>query len=33
VKIADLSDYGLDGITRLAISPKADKIVIVLEEE
>ncbi len=33
VKIADLSDYGLDGITRLAISPKADKIVIVVEEE
>ncbi len=32
VKIADLSDYKLDGITRLAISPKADKIVIVAEE-
>ena len=33
VRIADLSNYGLKGITRLAISPKADKIVIVVEEE
>jgi len=32
VKIADLSDYGLDEITRLAISPKVDKIVIVVNE-
>ena len=30
--IADLADYGLDGITRLAISPKMDKIVIVVNE-
>ena len=33
VRIADLSNYGLKSITRLAISPKADKIVIVVEEE
>ena len=32
VQIADLADYGLDGITRLAISPKMDKIVIVVNE-
>ena len=32
VQIADLSDYGLDEITRLAISPKMDKIVIVVNE-
>ncbi len=33
VQIADLSDYGLDGITRLAISPKADKVAIVVNEK
>ena len=32
VQIADLSDYGLDGITRLAISPKFNKLVIVVNE-
>lgn len=32
VKIADLSPHGLNGITRLAISPKANKISIVVEE-
>ena len=32
VQIADLADHGLDGITRLAISPKMDKIVIVVNE-
>jgi hypothetical protein len=33
VKIGDVSNFGLDGITRIAVSPKADKIVIVVNEE
>jgi len=32
VKIADLSDYGLSGITRLSINPNGDKIAIVVNE-
>lgn len=31
VKIASLSNYGLKGITRLAISPKGNKVVLVVE--
>ena len=33
VQIADLSDYELDDITRLAISPKANKIAIIVNEK
>jgi len=32
VKIADFSDYGLSGITRLSINPNGDKIAIVVNE-
>ena len=31
-EVVDLSQYGLKGITRLAISPIGDKIAIVVEE-
>ena len=33
VKIGDVSDFGLGGITRIAISPKGDRITIVLSED
>ncbi|HIB02665.1 MAG TPA: hypothetical protein EYO34_04815 [Candidatus Marinimicrobia bacterium] len=32
-EIADLSDFGLTGITRLAVSPRGDKIAVVVVEE
>lgn len=32
VQIADLSRYGLTGVTRMAVSPKGDRIAIVVEE-
>jgi Tol biopolymer transport system component len=33
VKIGDVSDYGLSGITRIAISTKGDRITIVVSED
>ena len=31
-EIADLSKYGLNKISRIAVSPKKDKVAIVVEE-
>ena len=33
VKIGDVSDFGLGGITRIAVSPKGDRITIVVSED